>query len=174
MKLELICQIEDAFPVDPVLEKNQIVQTTSSADLESVEIANFFHHRKWADLVLTDLRRESSALFFLSRSGFVYFLPAFLRAVVVDPVDADLIPSAIVLSLTPQKRTITHPLPVNRVLWLNLQQCKIVLKVLELLAVELPYDKSLCEVDIIIHAVRTQLLRLEKKNKGHSSENGTE
>ncbi len=59
-------------------------------------IAAFFSGKRWQELTIIELRRYSAALSFLQPEAFRYFLPAFMRAELIDPASADVIGQSIV------------------------------------------------------------------------------
>ena len=74
----LVQEIESAFSHVPYPGDNNIVYDISGHDLESVSIAEAFKGKHWKTLPSEFLRYHSSSLFFLSASGFRFYLPAYL------------------------------------------------------------------------------------------------
>lgn len=63
---------------------------------ECDEIARYFGARPWQNFTdVQELRLHSEALTLFSRTAFHYYLPAFMRATLRDPVTADAIPDGI-------------------------------------------------------------------------------
>ena len=67
---------------------------------ECEEIAEFFADKAWADCAdVAALRYHNDALYLFAPSAYHYYLPAFIRATLLDPKAADLIPETIVSTL---------------------------------------------------------------------------
>lgn len=100
----LVAQIESAFHDVPYPGDDHLVPKTPVSDRERQEIAHDFGGRDWHDLDVAYLRQRSEALFLLTPEAFRYYLPAYMRAAILDPVEADLVPAAVVMALTPSER----------------------------------------------------------------------
>ncbi len=97
---DLSVLVRSAFPEVPVPRRKKIVV---SDDPESKEIVRDFGNRKWSEIPLETLFYHRASLFMMSEAGFRYYLPAYLLATVERYEDADLIPPAVVSSLTPDR-----------------------------------------------------------------------
>ncbi len=93
----LLAELEEAFGYLPAPPGGRIV--TDNEDLESQQIREKLLGRHWRDLEIEDLAGESAALSFLAPEAFRFYLPAFIRVSLTDPVRADLIPDAILSAL---------------------------------------------------------------------------
>lgn len=99
----LLQELEVAFGKLPVPGDEDIVYDNSGSHAECEGIRRLFSGRRWQDLTPLNLYGQAEALFFTPRA-FRFFLPAFVRASLLDPERADLIPDAILASLVPPGR----------------------------------------------------------------------
>jgi uncharacterized protein DUF6714 len=95
----LIRQIDEAFGNLVVPPEDRLVYDNSGYHLECNEIRSKFRGRHWQDLSVGDLLQEPDALSFFTNEAFRYFLPAFIKASLLDPERADRLPNAVLLSL---------------------------------------------------------------------------
>ncbi|KAF0812103.1 hypothetical protein IGB42_03380 [Andreprevotia sp. IGB-42] len=69
----------------------------------------WFTDKRWADLGVQQLRTHESALHFSTDEAFCYFLPAFMLAVLDDPVTADVLIDTLQAKLLPPKADPSRP-----------------------------------------------------------------
>ena len=92
----LIARLEQAFEGPAAPASDRVVYDNSGAHLECAQIRAKFAGRHWRELGIDDLEGEADALAFFTPEAFDFYLPAFIRAAVLHPIRADLIPDAIV------------------------------------------------------------------------------
>lgn len=135
-----------AFPAIPVLRKRQIIPwATFPWDSERYDLAEYLHLKRWTDVPAWYLKQEWAALNFMSCAGYVYFLPAYLRVILTENEESDMIPSVVVSTLCP-----TTSFGRKRIGLLNLAQCKTVLLVMNFIKDIMPDENYLGEVDAIV------------------------
>lgn len=92
---KVLKQLEDSFADVPMPPEERIVSDASTFDIERSQIRAKFRQRHWRDLSIEDLEGEADALSFFTLEAFRFFLPAFIRVSLLEPLRADLIPDAI-------------------------------------------------------------------------------
>ena len=95
----LLRRVGDAFSTLPMSTTENLVDNTSGDQLERDEVRKRFVGRHWEELSIDDLLEDPQALFFLSVEGYRFFLPALVRATLLDYDRADLLPMVVVDSL---------------------------------------------------------------------------
>lgn len=95
----LFTELDAAFGDLPIPGEDRIVYDNSGYHLECNQVRAKFRNRHWRDLTVEDLQGEADSLAFFTLEAFRFFLPAFIRVAVLDPVRADLIPDSILGSL---------------------------------------------------------------------------
>jgi len=75
---------------------------------------------------MSEMQYEADSIFFLSPIGFVFLLPAYLRAVLMDYEQSDLIPMTIVSALTPPEADDVRTYFERRIAGLNAQQRSVI------------------------------------------------
>ncbi|MEQ8673540.1 MAG: hypothetical protein RLP44_05820 [Aggregatilineales bacterium] len=93
-------KIERAFADVPYPEDGRIVDDRFHC-YECEDMHNAFVDKQWQSLTDAVYLRHHKEMSILTPAAFRYFLPAYMRAAVVDPVQADLAADYIVYSLTP-------------------------------------------------------------------------
>lgn len=96
---QILAVLDSAFGELKAPSDDEIVYDNSGYHLECNEIRAKFRRRHWRDLHAQDLEGEGDALYFFTTEAFRFFLPAFIRASLLDPVRADLITDCILNSL---------------------------------------------------------------------------
>ena len=99
-KRDLSVLVRSAFPEVPVPRRKKIVV---SGDPESKEIVRDFGKRKWSEIPFETLFWHRESLFMMSETGIRYYLPAYLLAMVERYDETDLMPDAVISSLTPDE-----------------------------------------------------------------------
>ena len=97
---DLSVLVRSAFPAVSVPRRKKIVV---SDDPESKEIVRDFGNRKWSEIPFETLFYHRESLSMMSEAGIRYYLPAYLLATVERYEDADLLPPAVVSSLTAEE-----------------------------------------------------------------------
>ena len=97
----LLRKLEQVFGELPSPAQADIVPKTSPGNPEYEQLRSRFKDRHWRDLSAEDLRGEADSLTLFSPEGFRFFLPAFIRAVLLGYGTADLIPDVIVWKFIP-------------------------------------------------------------------------
>jgi hypothetical protein len=91
-KDDVIALIEQAFADTEYPEGAKITNCSWQNCDECAEIAREFEGRTWKTLTdVAFLRRYEAALALMTPEAFRYYLPAFMRAAVIDPKTADVI-----------------------------------------------------------------------------------
>jgi hypothetical protein len=94
----LLEEFEAAFGDLPMPSSDRIV--IDNSDAECQQVRKKFQNRHWRDLTIDDLAYDSDALFFFTPEAFRFYLPAFLSVSLTDAERADLIPDAVLSSLS--------------------------------------------------------------------------
>jgi Family of unknown function (DUF6714) len=94
-------RIREAFASVPYPGDDRLVPQTAHRDPEREQIATDFAGRDWRELGVEVARGEPEGLFLMSPLAFRFYLPAYALAAVADPFGSDLVPAAVVQSLTP-------------------------------------------------------------------------
>ncbi|MBX3064694.1 MAG: hypothetical protein KF726_17055 [Anaerolineae bacterium] len=125
---ELITQINEAFPKQPIPTDDEIVYDNSGFYLDVEEFRNDLKGNAWDTLPLTVVIHHRDDLPFLSPKGFAYYLPLFLQAVVQHPAKTDSLEENLVFLLGKKEDSWR-----NRCLEsLNMEQREVLKRVLEL------------------------------------------
>jgi len=95
----LVRAIEAAFGNLSVPGDDNLVLNDSGSHLECNQVKAKFRGRHWRSLSLSDLTGEADSLAFFTPEAFRFFLPAFVRASVLDYDRSDLIPMVVVGAL---------------------------------------------------------------------------
>jgi hypothetical protein len=93
--VEVLALLDAAFGDLEVPPDDRIVYDNSGHHLECIETRAKFRRRHWRNLSNEDLAGEADSLCFLTPEAFRFYLPAFIRAALLDPLGADLIPDSI-------------------------------------------------------------------------------
>ena len=96
--------LRELFPREPTLPENKIASWSFCRDIEREELARHFAERRWSEFSFEEIRMEWAALYFFSCEAYVYFLPAYLSAIVHDVEGADLLPDSLVGSLMMRRK----------------------------------------------------------------------
>jgi hypothetical protein len=92
--------IRRAFRDVPRPDDERLVR--DAHDAESAEAAEVFAHWHWRDLSASDLHpRYVDALFCMTAPAFRFFLPGFMVVSIEEYDEADTIPDAVLIALTP-------------------------------------------------------------------------
>lgn len=94
-------QINDAFANVTYPGDDNIAYDQSGNHIECSQVARRFRGKHSRNLTADFLRKNADAIFFFSPAAYAFFLPAFLRASVEDFERADVVPSNVVVSLSP-------------------------------------------------------------------------
>ena len=81
---ELITEITGAFKDEPYPGDLNIVYDNSGFHLECIEIREAFKGHKWTEVPDEILSTEQTALSFMSKEGFKYYLPTFMCSLLRD------------------------------------------------------------------------------------------
>ncbi len=101
----LLRKLEEAFPAVPLISADLVTTDPGYLDLERMGLKRKFGGRLWTSLSFEDLQGEAGCFGFLTPEAFRYYLPAFIRFTLLDPVRADLIVDAILSSFaSPDQR----------------------------------------------------------------------
>ncbi|PYQ65480.1 MAG: hypothetical protein DMF53_05465 [Acidobacteria bacterium] len=95
----LLERLEAAFGDLPVPDDEHLVPDSSGYDLERNQVQAKFRGRHWRSLSPADLAGEADSLALFTPEAFRFFLPAYVRASVLDYERADLIPMVVVWAL---------------------------------------------------------------------------
>lgn len=98
---DAVNRIQQAFLAVPYPGDDNLVDHPAYPDV--AEVRDEFRGQTWLDADVELLRRNVEALSFFTPEAFRYYLPAFLRAALLEPRRADIIPQFVCLSLTPPK-----------------------------------------------------------------------
>jgi hypothetical protein len=99
-RAQLVAEIREAFADVPRPAGEALVPATPVRDRIREQVQADFDGRDWRDLDAAFLRERAEDLLLLSAEAFHHYLPAFLIASVEQPRDVDLVPAAVLLSLT--------------------------------------------------------------------------
>ena len=146
----ILDEIETAFQDVNYPGDKDLVYDQNGQHTECNEIAEVFRGRHWKDLEVSELQSQSAALFFFSQHAYVFFLPAYLRAIILTPEEADTIPGVIVDSLIQCTTSTSHRTTGNRLEWLTSTQRSVVKDVLCLLKTTLPWENILGDIDLLL------------------------
>ena len=150
---EILNRLLLAFPVTPVLKKKQIIPwMTLPYDDERYALAESLQLRRWTEVPSWYLKQEWAALHLMSRRGYVYFLPAYLRVIVTEKMESDMIPSVVISTLCP-----ATALGRKRIGMLSLEQCKVLLLVVNYINDIMPDENCFGEVDCIIEFLHNKV-----------------
>ncbi|GAA4041175.1 hypothetical protein GCM10022409_28980 [Hymenobacter glaciei] len=97
---DIVDNLVRSFDHEPHPGEANIVYDNSGYHLEAQAIRQAFTPFTWQAMPPELLHEEQSCLGFLSRAGFKYYLPAFMRLALTDYHRADMIPDNLVFSLT--------------------------------------------------------------------------
>lgn len=97
---DLLAKLIQSFGNEPYPGDTEIVYDNSGYHIEALTIRESFKPYTWQQLPTEVMHQEQSCLGFLSRTGFKYYLPAFLQFALTDYHKADMIPDNLILSLT--------------------------------------------------------------------------
>jgi hypothetical protein len=97
---QLLQDLDEAFGDLPIPPEDEIVYDNSGYHLECNQIRLKFRGRHWRDLPVGVLSGEADSIVFFTPEAFRFYLPAFIRSCLLDPIGADLIPEAILSILT--------------------------------------------------------------------------
>ncbi|HEX8327719.1 MAG TPA: DUF6714 family protein [Hymenobacter sp.] len=81
---ELIAEIKAAFEDEPYPGDANIVYDNTGFHLECIEIRDAFKGHKWHEVPEDVLSTERTGLAFMSKAGFKYYLPTFMKSVLDD------------------------------------------------------------------------------------------
>jgi hypothetical protein len=96
---ELRKVIKTAFATVEYPGDEHLVYDTSGYHLECNQISAIFRGRHWLQLASEMLRKESSALYFMTPAAYRYYLPAYIIECIMNYEQADVIPETVVHSL---------------------------------------------------------------------------
>jgi hypothetical protein len=96
----VITKIEEAFKDEKYPGDSLIVYDNTGYHLECLEIRNAFKGKSWDHLHENFLFEERSSLYFFSKQGFKYYLPAFMLISIRKYADMDDLPDIIIGKLT--------------------------------------------------------------------------
>lgn len=99
-KNELINDIKVAFKDEEYPGDLQLVYDNTEYHLECMEIKKAFNGKFWYNLSENFLYEERESLFFFSKKGFKYYLPAFMIVAVEKSKEMDTLPDTIIHKLT--------------------------------------------------------------------------
>jgi hypothetical protein len=103
----VVRQIDEAFASAAYPGDDHIAYDQSGRHIECSQVADDFRGKKWRDLRIDFIRKNADALFFFSPAAYAYYLPAFMQASLRDFDRADVVPSNIVVSLSPSLSQLT-------------------------------------------------------------------
>lgn len=86
-------EIEDAFPLAPIPERPFAPGRISD------EVAAHFSGRSWRAVDAGVMRRQPRVLERLDAEAFRYYIAAYMIAAIEDPVDGDILPAFVVISV---------------------------------------------------------------------------
>ena len=90
--------IDSAFGNLPVPAPESVGESRDPGEIE--ECNAFFRGRHWQEIPLSEVPQEGSFLYHLQPEAFRFYLPAFMRAVVLDYQRLDTLPDDLVSVLT--------------------------------------------------------------------------
>jgi hypothetical protein len=97
--MTLLEGLDAAFGGLPVPDDENLVLDNSGYDLECNQIKAQFRQRQWRSLSPVDLEGKADSLALFTPEAFRFFLPAYVRATLLDYERADLIPMVVVAAL---------------------------------------------------------------------------
>jgi len=149
----LLLKLDQAFEGLPIPAEADIVPKASRENLEYEQIRAKFKNRHWHDLSTDDLRNEADSLTLLSPEGFRFFLPAFIRATLLDYNTADLIPDVIVWKFIPSPDAAQNVYYKDRLKILTAEQKQAVRDFISFLREAHPDDFSHGELEVALNSL---------------------
>ena len=98
---ELAKEIENAFQEVTYPGDDNLVYDNSGRYLDVTETAQAFKGRQWKSIPLSVIALHRDSLPFLTSAAFHFFLPAFLLASLLHPVEADTLNDNLIYLLAP-------------------------------------------------------------------------
>ena len=92
-KQDMIKKIYAEFSTSGMPDSNDLVKGPST---EAMTIKNIFINRIWTELNKEDMILYNSALGFLTKTAFRYYLPAYMIILLNDPYEADIVSNIVV------------------------------------------------------------------------------
>jgi hypothetical protein len=96
-----VARVEAAFRDAAHPGADRLVAPSEPPDLEGQAAARDFGERHWRDLDAAFLSEHAAALALLSAEGYAFYLPAYLVAMLAEPIESDLVPTMVLVTLTP-------------------------------------------------------------------------
>jgi hypothetical protein len=90
--------VRQVFPLDGVPNRLELILTPRVDDLELLDA---FAGKRWVEFSTKDLRLHEEALSVFTPRALAYYLPAFLTAVLLDRVEADILEDDLIGLFTP-------------------------------------------------------------------------
>lgn len=86
---DIISEIRIAFSKTRLPEKDSLLSMESAGIYEAIELREAFSSSMWNQLKLPLLLRHKSALNYFSNEAFVYFLPTYMKCIILDIEKSD-------------------------------------------------------------------------------------
>jgi hypothetical protein len=99
-KLELIKNIRNAFISEEYPGDSNLASNNASVYPEYENLKNKFKGKQWYELENEFIFNEKDSLFFLSKKGFKYFIPAFMIASIEEFDEMDDLPNIVIGKFT--------------------------------------------------------------------------
>ena len=99
-KEEIIVKIKKAFEKEQYPGDKFIVYDNTGYDLECVDISMAFKGKQWNNLHDNFLFEERDSIYFFSKEGFKYYLPAYMIVAVKEFDKMDTLPDIVIHKLT--------------------------------------------------------------------------
>ena len=99
-KTKILRKISKCFQNSPSPEKGNILKTNLTTFLEAEQIRESFDDISWESLNFKTLTDNKAAIDYFSDAAFAYFLPAFMKAILLDIDRSDTIAAKLLEKLT--------------------------------------------------------------------------
>lgn len=126
---------------------DRIAYDQTGNHLECCEVVKAFQRKRWRDIDINTLARESSAIYFFTPAAFAYYLPAFLNAALLHHDSSDALPSTIINSFVLPSHHIDRLAYSRRIATLSSRQLAVIRAVLLHLKTFYPDDNITGDID---------------------------
>lgn len=159
-KQSFMQSLYSAFPLFPVVKSNKMFPRHIYRDLEREEIVNKIGGIRWDAIPNSIVKEEYAALYFFLPDAFVYYLPAYLRLILLDITFSDMVPETLVSCLSICNNNnckVESSLSETRLNWLDKDQCKLVLQILLYIRTFWNDTEDFFGINKVIHLTQTRI-----------------